>query len=370
MKIDIKKLIPNNWIVENVNKDQIKVYYINEGRGSSPKPFVLPKVVDVNKEFMEAIAMYIGDGSMNQTDDKHLGFASIDYDMVKFMFDFFTLQFKIPLKDFTFSIRCKEFDKKSLTLLSKALKIPKRKFKVKLTTRTKNPACHLQISGKIFRLLFGSLIEEIMSSNFFLNKDLRRAFLRGLFAAEGGLGIVKKENYIAYIAFHLSYYKEEKLANFVQKLLGLEGITSKHFIRKNKGERYIQITNWKNYSKLWQMDLFALNKRKEYKFLKKLSVTKFCCKINPKLKDSLLEEKYLSGRQIASLIGTSSTTFYKIKNNKRDFIDISCLINLSMLSRIPLDKIKTNVIEFRVNTTTPIKDKQFIDFIFDLKTFL
>ena len=41
---------------------------------------------------------------------------------------------------------------------------------------------------------------------------LRRAFLRGLFAAEGGIGFMYKENYIAYVAFHLSYEKEKKLA--------------------------------------------------------------------------------------------------------------------------------------------------------------
>ena len=48
-QINIKELVPKEWNIEEVNNNQIKVYYINKGRGSSPKPFVLPKAVNVDK---------------------------------------------------------------------------------------------------------------------------------------------------------------------------------------------------------------------------------------------------------------------------------------------------------------------------------
>ena len=116
---------------------------------------------------MEAIGMYVGDGKLS-ADLNHLEFTSIDDDMLKFMLNFFKNRFNLNIEGFT-----------------------KREFA-------------FQINGKIFRILFGKVIERIYNSDFYCGKELRKAFLRGLFAAEGGIGIVRKENYIAYMAFHLS----------------------------------------------------------------------------------------------------------------------------------------------------------------------
>ena len=57
MQINVEKLVPNGWIIEKVNNDLIRVYYLNKGRGNSPKPFTFPKIIHVDKEFMEAIGV-------------------------------------------------------------------------------------------------------------------------------------------------------------------------------------------------------------------------------------------------------------------------------------------------------------------------
>tara|TARA_Y100000310_G_scaffold94955_1_gene92768 strand:+ start:5111 stop:6223 length:1113 start_codon:yes stop_codon:yes gene_type:complete len=368
MEINVEKLVPKDWIVEKIEDDQIKVYYLNKSRGSSPNPSILPKVIHVDKEFMEAVSMYIGDGKLSN-DKHHLDFTSKDGDMVKFMLDFFTNRLNLKITGIRYQLRYKIFQINSVEKWAKHLGVPTTKINLQHSKRYKEECISMQISSVILRNIFGKIIERILENDFSNNSVLRRAFLRGLFAAEGSIGIVRKENYISYIAYHLSFDKEEKLANFVQKLLQFEGVTSKQIFKETKGERYIQITNWKNYHKLWKIDLFCLNARKEFKFLSKLKITKFSCKINSELKRKLFLIKHFSQRQLAFLIGAQPNMFFNILNSKRDYVNVEYLIKLSKVASVPLDSIKRNIVEFRVNDITPIGDKEFIDFIFDLKAY-
>ena len=366
MEINIEKLVPDDWTVEKVN-NQIKVYYSNKGRGNSPKPFTLPRVIRVDKEFMEAIGMYLGDGKLS-ADDKHLGFASIDKDMAKFILDFFINRFSISLKDVTISIRFKEFKEEVLKNWAEVLNILYYKFKIQTSSRTKNESCDIEISGKVFRILFEKIINQITTSNFIYDKQLRRAFLRGLFAAEGNIGVNYEKNYIVCIRYSLCY-NEEYISTMLKKSLDIESITYTESKKMSDKSLTVQITNWKNYYKLWKIDLFHLNTRKEVLFLNKLKLTKFSCKINSELQKRLFFIKHFSQRQLAFLIGTQPSMFSNILNNKRCYINIEYLIHLSKLASVPLQEVKQNLMEFRVNDITPINDREFINFIFDLKSY-
>lgn len=192
---------------------------------------------------------------------------------------------------------------------------------------------------------------------------MRRAFLRGLFAAEGGIGIVNKENYIAYVAYHLSYEKEEKLANLVQKLLVLENVTSKQIIRKNKGERYLQITGWQNYYNCWKIGLFNLCVRKKKKFLEKVRKTKFFFKLKKQFISKLLNTLELSHRQIGLALGITPYTLCVLNKNKTSYINKNNLLKLAKFNNISLEQIKEHIVSLRVNRSTHINDLSFIDYI-------
>ena len=155
----------------------------------------------------------------------------------------------------------------------------------------------------------------------------------------------------------------------IKKALEIEDISYNEFKKESDKSLTIQITNWENYHKLWKIDLFSLNKRKEFLFLSKLKLTKFSCKINSELQKRLFFIKHLSQRQLAFLIGTQPSMFSNILHNKRCYINIEYLIHLSKLASVPLQEVKQNLIEFRVNDITPINDREFINFIFDLKSY-
>ncbi len=366
MRINIEKIVPTHWNIENINPKQFKVFYETEGRGNSSRPLILPKEVTVDEEFMEAIGMHIGDGKLSP-DRFHLDFTSKDMDMIKFMLTFFQkrLNFKIP--EMRYTLTYKQLKNDFVSELAKYLKIPENLVHLKQSNRHREPCLGIQLSSTIFRNIFGGIINLILKTDFSDNIVLRRAFLRGLFAAEGSIAISRTENYIVYMAYHLSFEKEQELANFVQRLLEKEGIVVKQILRKSKGEIYLQMTNWQNYLKMWKMDVFRLNARKEYSFMKKLQVTRFSCKVTPGMKERLLNVKYFSHRQIAFLIGIVPATLCHISNNKTEYISVEYLIPLSKIASVPLEEVKQNVVDFRVNDVTPINDKEVMDFIFNLK---
>ena len=369
LTIDLMELVPKKFKIQDVNRDYLRVYHKRKGSGPNAKPFIIPKLIEIDQELVEAIAMYIGDGKLS--DDKHhLDFTSIDPDMVKFMFCFFTKRLNLNLDDIRYLITYKILSKDSIENWANYIGIPKDKINLKQSDRHRNECFGMQIGGMILRAIIGKLVNKVLEIDFKDNEILRRAFLRGLFAAEGSIAINNKVNYIVYIGFHLSYHKEEKLANLVKKLLHLEGIASKHIIREGKGERYIRIINWKNYYKLWKMDLFSLNQRKELLFLDKLKNTKFSCKLNSNVTEKLFVIKHYSQRQLAFSIQAHPALVCNILGNKRPFINIEHIIKLSKIASVPLDEIKDQMIEFRVNDITPINDREFIDFIFDLKASL
>ena len=366
-KINLVELCPESWITKKVNNTHVKIYYVNKGRGSQPKPFIFPNKLVIDKEFMEAIGMYLGDGKLSK-DQVHLGFSSIDMDMSRFILDFFLNRFNISLSDTTISIRFKEFNMNILKKWSTALNVPLSKLKIQITQRTKNESCETQITGIILRTLFGKIIDIVLHGDFLEDSELRRAFLRGIFAAEGNIAVNYQMNYIVCINFCLGH-QEDKLASLIKKSLKKENISFTTFKRQSKGSLIVRTTGWKNYHKCWKINLFSRSIRKEFQFLNKTKITKFSCSIKSSMKTRLLNISYFSQRLLSYLVGWNPPSLHKFNTNNKSYINIEFLIKLAKIASIPLDEIKENITEFRVNDITPIKDKEFIDFVFDLKAY-
>ncbi|MBN2421557.1 hypothetical protein JXB27_04735 [Candidatus Woesearchaeota archaeon] len=271
MKINVIELVPKGWNVENVSDNLIKINYKTIGRGNQPKQFVLPAIIDVDESFVQGIGLYLGDGKLSK-DNHHLEFTSKDIDLALFMHRFFIERFDIT--DMFYRVSCRKLINDSLDRWAQELRISKEIIKTRESKRFDCECFSFQIGGKVFFTLFKSIVERILAINFSAEPVLRRALLAGLFAAEGSININRCENYIVYVGYHFSYTKEEALASLVQKLLSFEGITSRLALRKDKGERYLQITSWKNYNKCFKAGIFDICKRKRDMFLEKLQRTR------------------------------------------------------------------------------------------------
>jgi hypothetical protein len=326
LTVNIIELVPKEWTVEEVDDNLFKVYYINKGRGNSPKPIILPKEINISNKLIEGMSMYIGDGKLSK-DLGHLEFTSKDFDLLNFMRNFF-----------------------ERILLQKVNRIRKR-----------NNAYSFQLSSKILRIIFGTIVEKVLAVDYSLEPKLRKAFLRGIFAAEGSVNIQKKENYLAYLGIHLSYEKEKELANLVSSLLNLEGVSHKQFSRPNKGERYIQITGWENYFKANQMNLFSLSKRKTQQFQDHLNSRKLYFNINSDFLNIILKEQ--NKRQLAFEINEDYNALRRriVKKSlgKEQMKKICALFSISKKEILPF------VNTIKIWNSSPIKNRETINYVID-----
>ena len=113
------------------------------------------------------------------------------------------------------------------------------------------------------------IIKKIIKSSFLEKLVLRRAFLRGIFAAEGNVGIahLEKKPYITQITFSIAL-KEEYLRKLICKALKLEKIIYKIDKNHKDNSLNIRISNWKHYFIFWKIKIFEICKRKKRSFEK------------------------------------------------------------------------------------------------------
>ncbi len=300
MEIATKSLLPKGWETKEINDNLIKVSYKTKGRGNSPKPLALPKRLILDKEFVEGVSLYIGDGKLSG-DKNHLDFTSKDKDLVKFILDFFVYSLNLSIEHMRFTLTYKRYSGNSINQWLNFLRLPHQKLNLKQSNRHNKDCFGMQIGSVILRNIFGKIIEKILEYDFSNDKTLRRAFLRGLFAAEGGIAI-------------------------------------------NNG-------------------LFDLCSRKKRSFIDKCKKTKFYFRINKDFKDDLFSVDDLSQRQLAFKIKTTPSTVCILRKEKDPYFESKLLTSLCRLKDISFDELKKQIVSVRVNKTTSIKDEKLVEFV-------
>ncbi len=360
MEISIIKLLPKEWKIIKQRK-KIKVYYQNKGRGNSPKPMILNKTLKITPKFIESWALYLGDGKISK-DEYHLEFTSRDIDLCQNILHFFEKYFGINKNKISYTLRTRKIKKDSLKNWQNYLALDDSKIRLKASRRHKNECLAIQVGSRILRTLFLELTKQILKSKFTENSTLRKAFLSGLFAAEGSINTMKKENYIVYMGYHLSLIKEKKLAELIKSCLEKEAITSTLIERKDKNEILVQITSWSNYWKMFNKGIICLSERKKKTILNHMKQMTFYFQVSEKFKKTLLSGT--NKRKLAKELDMKYLTlYYQFRNN---LINKSVVLRLSEINKIPRNKIISNISGIKGKTTKIINNKNFVSFIFDL----
>ena len=260
--MNIRELINNDWIIDETTKF-VTLWYSSSRGNYNRKAFVFPQEIRFDSELAEFIGMILGDGDMHRVDKNHFTYTSKDVDICVFILNFLRDRLLVRNEDITFVLRYRYIDPK-IDELALKLRIHKNRIKQYFSLRTNYPAVNIQVNGIIFRPFLENLANKFIRSDFIDNVVLRRGFLRGIFAAEGCVGINYKEYFINAITFSLSK-KEEDIVDLIQRSLSKEGIACRKVCRKSTIETVI--SNWNNYLKCWNIGLFDRCERKKEKFL-------------------------------------------------------------------------------------------------------
>ncbi|MEK6932249.1 MAG: hypothetical protein AABW56_00455 [Nanoarchaeota archaeon] len=367
MQINITKLIPKNWLIKDLS-DKIEVTYKLKRGNYNRKAFILPKEISLNKEFIEGVGLFLGDSDLNRKEKNHLTYASIDKEIAKKALNFLQDYFLIKLKDITFLVNYRDKNNKLKQEWSNYLKIPYNKILIRYSKRHNNEALQIQVNGVVFRKFFELVIKTVLSKPILSNKKLRRALLRGLFAAEGNVGIDYQENYITQICFSLNI-KENNLINLIQKSLELEGVKN----RLSKYERYnnvqIVVTNWNNYWKLWQINLFDICKRKKENFFNIMKNLNIYIKLKSDFRREFFSSLNLDQKEIARIIGSWQSNVSRTISGIH-LLRIEQFSRLLKYSDYKIKDIIKSTEEIRISSLTKFQpDYEMLNYFFKIKSF-
>ncbi len=275
------------------------------GRGDwNRKSFVFPKEIIIDEHFVEGIALYLGDGDFHRKEKNHTSFTSKDKDIAKHFLDFLRKYFLIRDEDITFILKYKKKNDSLRKEWGDALDVNPKKFLVYYAKRNKEEICNIQVNGAIFRRFFEFLITAVATSRVLKTKILRRAFLRGIFAAEGSIGIDReKKPYIVQIAFSTAIH-EKMLHSLICQILKEEGIRSRIDYGTKDNSCDIVITNWRHYLKLWRIGTFDISNRKKENFERIARNLEIYIELSPSFRRDFFHSLRLKQKEIAKLINS------------------------------------------------------------------
>ncbi len=359
-----------NWIWKPLDKNRVCASYQAKRGNYNRKSFILPNTYRVDERFMEAISLYLGDGDFNRKEKRHLTFCSKDKELATFFLEFLRDYFYLQNKDLTILIQYNKSNKNIKQDWSKALKFPASKILTRFSDRHLHEACQIQVNGVVFRKLFERIVKQVIYGKFLLKEDLRKGFLRGLFAAEGNVGIdyLEKKPYISQITYNLSIF-EEYLKELICKGLQLEGIHYRIFKDERDHSLEINIQRWDNYLKLWSLNIFHLCPRKENSFTNIAKKLDIYLQLKNSFRKRLFSSLPLLQKEIARIIeshqGNISRTIKGVH-----LLRIEQIIKLLNHSTISVKEVKKNILNFRIGALTIIPSCLLIfKFLKEFKSF-
>ena len=90
--------------IKEINDAQVSIWYKDIRGNYNRKPFIFPKEILIDEEFIAGLGLFLGDGDMHRKEKNHLNYASIDKDIAKHALDFLKSKFNLDIKDVTFTI--------------------------------------------------------------------------------------------------------------------------------------------------------------------------------------------------------------------------------------------------------------------------
>ena len=169
------------------------------------------------------------------------------------------------------------------------------------------------------------------------------------------------------MSFSYSPKKEIWLRNFCRSCLLNENVNSKYKESRIKDEGKIIISNWKNYIKFFEMNIFDRCIRKKDVFLKLLKRPLIYCYLNSEYRTIIFKNNVTQEKLAEIIKSTQGNVSQIIKGNRP--LEVTQIIRLCKKFNKNINKIKRGIkkIQFYHSSTKIRPKKEFIDLIFSLR---
>lgn len=331
--------------------NRLAVWYQTRTRARSESTF--KALIRLNADFVACLGLSLGDGLNNPSArNTHYTFANTNFQLTHLIFKWLKKDFGLNLNEFQLSL--------GIPILQRTVPDTRdleRKFghcvSVYRLERYRNKTLTLQISNRIFQCLYSTLFNKLKRK--ILQKSiLRRAFLKGLFAAEGH---VKHSVYgtIESMSFSYNPYVEQKLISFVKKCLEADGINAKD---NRRGLLYF--CSYESMLRFHFMGGLSVHKAKEKKFVKLLKNAEIVLHF----KDGYLRPlKKLSQHSLAKTLECSQSAIsIALKEN---FFSLKNLLRCGHLLDVSYNSLIKHT-EFATVRTSFVQDEESVKLLLSL----
>lgn len=330
-------------------KNRLNVWYQPKNRKSIE--ISLPKHIRLDDDFITCLGLSIGDGlNYPSKTNIHYNFANTNLELVKNIYHWLTHYFKLKKHQIHIYAYAPTYSniRMQKELVSNLFGLHKEKIRIYKYNRNKKLSVMLQVGNSIFQCLYLRLFKKL-NWNILNDTPSRRAFLRGLFAAEGH---IKHSIYgtVESIGFAFNPKTEADLALFIKRCLSKEGIVS-----KINGRGYLYFCNYNQMLKFYLIGLTDLNIEKRDKFIRLCKNVK----IQIYLKGNhIFDFNKFSQYKLAKKWGLSQSAFsnYKVKNRVSFDIAKKVLSKRDLVNKVDHIKVASN----------PIYDPDLIRFLIRL----
>ena len=361
IKILPKKTKQGFNIYSKVNGTFLKTWYILPSNKRKIE-FTFPRHLRIDKEFICALALSIGEGLNNPNKRNiHYNFANTNIKLVKLVYDWLTKNLGINKNSIRTYANIPEENSSNKDLIIQnlvlQLDIPKESIRGYLNKRNRKVCVMLQISNSLFQSFYLNLFDKL-KGDIIRNREYRISFLNGLFAAEGH---VKHSVYgtVENVGFAFNPKVERLLAEFLKHCLALEGIKSR--IDEKKG--YLYILGYKNMLRVFLLGIINLNEEKREKFIRLIKNADVYAHVNKGLLDKLQQFSQL---ELSRELKVSQPLISLWRKENR--IKLSILAELFCIFGMPKREF-TRHIRFLKIANSKVSDRNAISFLLSLHDF-
>lgn len=270
-----KMIFDENYLRLSLFPDELGVWYTSsEGQ---IRFWILPKEIEINDELLEVVGILDGEmqKKLNEGGGISVKVVNSEPTIIRRVINVFEKYFRVSKEMWRVSLTInakkltKEFsendDEKLKMFWSQSTRIPFKNFgKTTLLFQYESkhsPYGILQI--RISSFLFWKFLMRFLEylRGFIKSEKFIVPYLRGLVAAEGGVGL-REDDRVSHLLIGTTKDSDKK---FYRECLEVLGIKSKEY------EQRIEICGGKNFKKFLELDLFRLHHEKKKKFLLALS---------------------------------------------------------------------------------------------------
>lgn len=324
--------------ISEVDVGEVKVSFIPaRGITKNAKTCIIPAEISVDRKLAAAIGLYLGDGDKGN----RLKFSNCDLEIVQYFLKCL-LRLGVRKCDLRVRICLNEYDKRDSQIhqwLMTTFDLQENQISVRIGRRFAKPVVELKVESTLFAKIWKVILEEAIHT-FIDDLVLRRAFLQGAFAADGGISWdnCQRKKVLQKVCFSYNAGTEKQFRDILIGCLKRENVPFQ--VRETGPDGRIFIRGYAGFTALYELGVLDLHKERIQKFYDAIKLVDMFVHLDSKAMKDLFGLG--SQRKIAAVVGSYQQNISKVLQGKRG-LRVEWMIKMCLAKEISFAEIIPHV---------------------------